>query len=168
MCQAAQTGADVVRMTHVGEEAFHRVPFSVRKVQDALERTPPQTPTNHGVPTETPTERPRPAPKSSSYLLARSTLSSGLGVDCASYIRGLYLASGGLEFSFIPAGSSAAVPPAPASSAPVSTFNPTVLRAQSFSVSFPVPASVSSGTLVVSLSSGSELYRQQLGWIVSK
>jgi hypothetical protein len=83
-------------------------------------------------------------------------------------VPGEDLTSDSLEFGFIPAGSSAASSPAPADSAPLATLDPTLRQAQSVSVSFLVPTSVSSGTLVVSLLGGSELYRQQLGWIVTK
>jgi hypothetical protein len=83
-------------------------------------------------------------------------------------VPGADLASGNLEFSFISAGSSAAASPAPAGSTPGPTFDPALRAAQSLVVSFLVPASVSGGTLVVSLPGGSELYRQQIGWIVTK
>lgn len=83
-------------------------------------------------------------------------------------VPGTDLASGNLEFAFIPYGSSAVISPQLANPAPGPTFDPTSRLTQSFSVSFLMPTSVSSGTLVVSLPAGSELYRQQLSWIVPK
>jgi hypothetical protein len=82
-------------------------------------------------------------------------------------VPGADFASGNLVFAFYPDGGGASIAPDVQSSPSGATFNPSSSGAQTFNVSFSVPATTFAGTFVVSLSPGGpELLRKPFSWMM--